>query len=411
MKTLPRIATVSLFVLTSAACAGSEAPGEVTPATSSDGSSTSRPAELEAALHDVDLGENLPSAKATLEQALQRDAITGDVRDDAEISLAIAHKGLGDDERAISTLEALIARRGHSDWNRQQDVNRLLVRWLTGVDRLPSRPDSSALPVAAVARALAKTIPRTSKERVDVQMARFGGDETSEILGTFRLDGALRQEAEDECPLCERDLATQVSSRGYTDWTGILMETEHFAETLAVFYYDLEYGKIPARYDAYLPMPSAQIEERLRDGKGFYVVKERPGAPAVVLFAAPRRAQLASVESAFAELTELPKAAVSVNLPHGLSPREIKGNMRTQFGAFRACYDALPEPRPSGKVDLAFAIDGEGNVQKPSMADGTSIRQPAFTQCMLQAVQKVRFAALGGSRETTVRYPITFRPD
>jgi len=409
MKTISPVSPASLFVLVLASCTAG--PADLTE--TAEPSAVAASSALEAAMHDVDRGVSLAAARSTIEAALQQNAVTGEARDDAELALAVACEGLDDHEHAVSTLEATMARHGRSNWARQQDANRLLVRWLTGTDRpaTRSRSDSSALPVAPVAHALARTIPRSSKERVDIAIARFGGDETSEMLGTFRIDGALRQDAEVECPLCDRDLSTHTSSSGYVDWTGVAVEAEDFGKTLAVFYYDQEAGKIPARYDAYLPMPSAAIEARLQDGKGFYAVKERPGAPAIVLFAAPRRAQLASVESAFAVQTELPKEPVTVNVPKGLLPREIKAAMRARFGAFRACYEALAEPRPAGTFELAFAIDGDGKVQSASSANGTTMRAPGFERCMLDGARSVEFPALGGAGETTVRYPIAFQPD
>lgn len=409
MKTLSGLSPMLFLSLALAGCAGEEAApsGEANPETKAASS------PLEAALHDVDLGVNLAAAKTTLETALQQNAVSGEARDDVEIALAVAYKGLGDDERALSTLEATIARGGRSEWSRQQDATRLLVRWLTGVDRPPVRSasDPSALLVAPVAHALARTLPRSSKDRVDINLAIFGGDETSELLGTLHLDSALRQQAEEQCPLCDRDLSIRTNRSRYGDWTSLMVEAEHFAETLAVFYYDLETGKIPPRYDGYLPMPSAAIAQRLADGKGFYAVKQRPGAPPIVLFAAPRRAQLAAVEGAFAVRTDLPEEPVSVALPQGLLSREIKAAIRGQFGAFKACYEALPEPRPSGKLELAFSIDGAGSVQRASAGPATTLDAPAFTRCILQEAEKVKFAALGGRGETTVRYPITFRPD
>lgn len=406
MKTLlsASATTVALVALASACVA--------TPGTETEKTSAAPAASVEAALRSVDVGKDLAGAQATLERALRDDTVATDARDDVEIALAAAYQGQGDQERAVSTLEATIARHGREDWSRQHDASRLLMRWLTGAEPPARRRwDLGVLPVAPVAHALARTIPRTSKDRVEIVMAKFGGDETSEMLGTFRLDDALRQEQQERCPLCDRALSVHTSSSGYDDWTSIPIEAERFSSALMVFHYDQESGKIPSRYDAYLPVPTAVIEERLRSGKGFYAVKERPGAPAIVLFAAPRTAQLSAVESAFAVRTDLPKEPVEVNVPHGLSPREIQGSVRASFGAFRACYEALPEPRPSGTFELDFAIDGRGRAKSSIAGAGTTIHVPALTRCMVDAASKVTFAAIGGSADTTVRYPIRFSPD
>ena len=401
--TLPRFSALTLAL---AACSNA---GD----TSTTPAAPSPVASVEGALRDVDVGRDLVVARHTLEHALEQNLLTGDPRDDAELALAAAWHGLGNDDRAVSVLEATLARHGRgTDWERQKDASRLLVRYLTGTDRVPSRSlgDIHALPVAPIARALAKTIPRTSKERADVAIARFGGDESSEKLGTFALDTALRQAAEEACPLCE-DLSTYTSSSTYSDWTGLPAELERYANLVAVFYYDRENG-IPARYDAYLPLPVAEIEERLLEGgKGFYAVKERVGAPAIVLFAAPRRAQLAAVEGAFAIQRELPKEPVPVDVPRGLTPREIQGAMRAGFPELKACYEALPEPRPAGTLELDFAIDPVGTAKNVSSARSSTMHNTTFVACALGVARTLTFPALGGSGDTTVRYPITLSPD
>lgn len=407
MKTILSASAATALVAFAAACVAT--PAEVTESTPS---SVTPPSTIEAALRSVDVGKDLASAQTTLERALRDGTVAADARDDVEIALATAYQGQGDQERAVATLEATVARHGRDDWARQHDVSRLLMKWLTGAEPpARRRPDFSALPVAPVAHALAKTIPRLSKDRVEVVMATFGGDETSEMLGTFRLGDALRQEQQEQCPLCDGELSVHSSSHGYNDWTAIPIEAERFSSSLVVFHYDQERGKIPSRYDAYLPLPTAAIEKRLESGKGFYAVKERPGAPAIVLFAAPRTAQLSAVEGAFAVRTDLPKEPVEVNVPHGLLPREIQGSVRASFGALRACYEALPEPRPTGTFELDFAIDGQGHAKNVVAGRGTTIQVPAFTRCMTDAASKVSFAAIGGAADTTVRYPIQFSPD
>ena len=111
MKTIPPVSPASLFVVVLAACTA----GPADPTETVEPSAVAASSALEAAMHDVDRGVNLAAARSTIESALQQNTVAGEARDDAELALAVACEGLDDHERAVSTLEATMARHGRSN--------------------------------------------------------------------------------------------------------------------------------------------------------------------------------------------------------------------------------------------------------------------------------------------------------
>jgi len=184
-----------------------------------------------------------------------------------------------------------------------------------------------------------------------------------------------------------------------------------WSKSLAVFYYDLGTGRIPPRYDRYLPIPGARVDETLHQGKGLVAVKQRDGAPPIVLIAAPRWGQLDKVEEAFSRMTQLPAEPAAVELDAGLSSSEIQVVMRGARKQMRGCYESLlaRSPDATGKLVFSYSIGPDGKVSDARLDDGTTLSEPEFQRCMLGVVGELRYPASG--KTTTVKYPVSLTPE
>src|SRR5262249_49351781 len=140
----------------------------------------------------------------------------------------------------------------------------------------------------------------------------FGG--SGELRHTFDISDALREIRAEQCPLCDERIRISERVGRSSSWTSIPRERARLESALVVYYYDLDRDKIPSRYDALLPMPTAQIAAYLQKGEALVAAKERPGAPPVILVAAPRAAQLQDVEAQMATWTKLPLGSDGVKL-------------------------------------------------------------------------------------------------
>jgi len=259
---------------------------------------------------------------------------------------------------------------------------------------------------------LAKYFPVDRDGQVEISILTFGfRDEKSEHLGTFAIDRALRDLRSDECPLCDDKRNTHTSSSSLSSWLGIPASRGRLSSSLVVHYFDLESNRVPSRYDAALPIPSAEIVAHLERGEGLLAARERKGAPPIVLIAAPRAAQLASVEETLSNMTSLPAAKVVVPVASKLMSTEIQAVVRAEFKSFRACYEALlaKSPTAGGTISLKFAIRPDGAVEDLKGEGEDGLRDAPFEQCMLTAANKLRFPAT--SERTTVTYPIKMSPE
>src|SRR5690606_6015043 len=105
-----------------------------------------------------------------------------------------------------------------------------------------------------------------------------------------------REQAQARCPTCENvPVKIHTSSSREPSWTSIPKYRKRLEAALIVVYVDLE-SLVPARYEDILPMPTGEIAARLQKGDGLIAVRERKGAPPIILLAAPRRSQLSEVE-------------------------------------------------------------------------------------------------------------------
>jgi hypothetical protein len=182
------------------------------------------------------------------------------------------------------------------------------------------------------------------------------------------------------------------------------------ATSLTVFYYDLEHNQVPGRYDAHLPIPSEKVASLLTPEQGVVVVKLRPGAPPIVLIAAPRWALLSEVEEVFSNMTEFPTEPKLVPLGPNLRAKEIRSAVRASNPSFRKCYEDLLEKQPDaeGKLVLGFEIEGDGTVEGARIEEESTLRDQQLHRCFVDVARGLSFPALRG--KTTVRYPIELRP-
>jgi TonB family protein len=282
-----------------------------------------------------------------------------------------------------------------------------LRKLLTGKDEDPRPRLSSTGPVAAIASELMPFFPPDPDGTTHFRMFSFGGERArSEKIGTFNVPESIRQSRGKSCPTCRSDIDSQTQTHG---WVGIPQHRSALGNALVVFYFDLEENRIPARYDALLPMPSADIAARLSKGEGLVAVKERAGAPPVILIAAPRFALLDDVESELAKMNKLPTAPMAITLPGSLEAEEIQDVVRASFGSFRGCYEArlAQDPAAEGRIMLDFQIDPDGHVSNmKAVAESASIA--SMEACMADAAKNFVFPA--AAQSTTVKYPIMFSP-
>jgi len=364
---------------------------------------------VERAARSLDRGEDPKEARAELEAALADPRATATERDEATLVLSRALEASGEKDEAIVVIEKLLAAHAEDrEWAASAEVEKRLRKLVTGEEKAPSRRLTSApRPASPFARELAKFFEPDAAGRYHVRVLAFGGDrgDASERLGTFDVGGALRSEKEKSCPSCEVNVDNQTHRE--STWLGLVRRRAELPSSLVVIYYDLEGGRIPARYDADLPLPTAEIEARLAKGKGLVAARERPGAPPVILIAAPRFAQLDNVETNLAGMSELPLDAVSVDVPESLEAEEIQSVVRASFRDFRACYEAVLATNPSaaGRISLDFTVEPSGQTSKvKATADSASIA--SMETCMLDAGKKLVFPA--ATKETTVVYPVMF---
>jgi len=367
---------------------------------------------LEQAERAIEVGRDVAGAKKTLQGIVADASAPADVRDRAAISLSRACEAAKDKEGAIQAVEALLA--AHDDdheWPGHDAAERRLRALLTGKEEGPStlrRPEEK---VAPIAKAFAAYFPTKKDQPVEVAVLAFGGDsDRSEALGTFRIGDALREIADDKCPLCDNKMNVRSSMSRTGSWTQIPATKGRIAKSLAVFYTHLG-DPIPARYDDVLPVAMSEVLAHLTKGEGVVIAKERPNAPPAILIAAPREAQLAEVEEALAMMRALPGSLTVVKVTPNLKPDEIRSTMRSAgMPAMKKCYEGLlsRSATAAGRTEIAFTIKGDGTLDDVKVEASDTLREGTFERCMNDAVSALRFAATG--QTTTVKYPVTFAP-
>ncbi|HVY47506.1 MAG TPA: AgmX/PglI C-terminal domain-containing protein [Minicystis sp.] len=414
----PLAAVLSVAALVGGCVAGAadEGPSDSDDAVRAPAAQAATPTAVASRLQQAERKVDVGSGAEAVDElaALRADpSASPEQRDQATFAYARALEAKGDEAGATRTLEELVARHGwERNWSLQDAAERELRRLVTGHEEAPrgypARADDE--PVAPFAHALTKYFAEKD-HRIEVHLYGFGGDSaTSDKLGTFNVARAIRTEREDACPLCAVDLNISTHSSRTDDWLGILKAGADRERALVVYYDSLGSRRIPARFDAELPMPSADVEARLARGEGVVAAKERPGAPPAILIAAPRDAELAEVEAALAQMKSVPLEPVSVPLSDGLRPSEVREIVRGSRKDQRACYAALLERRPDaqGTLTLKLAVLPDGSVDDASSEATAGVRDADFARCMEDAAKKLVFPATHGRGNVT--FPVRLAP-
>src|SRR5262249_27513884 len=147
-------------------------------------------------------------------------------------------------------------------WPLQEATEGRLYKLVTGSEQSEqqNRPEEEEeRPVAPFARVLTRYFPELSPGRFEIKILAMGGhDSASDRIGTFNVAGAIKAVRREACPLCDDRNNIHTSSRRTESWLSIPAHKDVLEDQLAVFYFDLEQNRVPARYDSVLPMPSAQ---------------------------------------------------------------------------------------------------------------------------------------------------------
>jgi len=362
---------------------------------------------LEQALVDIDIGQNLAAARETLTTTLASGTVSKEDRVRADLALAKLLES-ADKERAISLLEDAAALDDGAAQKR-------LFRLLAGRDAPSSWSRNTwDAPPAPSAFAFARYYPAaTADNEVDAQVFVFGGDaRTTDTLGTFHVADALRSSAVDACGLCD-EVKTSIHAGGTHKefWSAIPAYAAQMEKALVVLYVDEE-TMVPERYAKWLAAPAADVRAAFSRGEGLVAVKERPGAPPLVTVAAPRVAQLLTVEATLAAMGELPKQPVTVKLHDALTKNEIQRGIRANFGAFWTCYESLVTRRPSarGKANLSFTVEASGKVEDVRVALDATLEDAELRACFEKATSAIRYPVWSKSlsAKSPVRYPLQF---
>jgi hypothetical protein len=411
--------TIALALVSLAALAGCKTTADADNHDADERPAAAQPATEDAAVRveqaerALDVGRDVPAARAALQAVLADKTTCSDVRDRAALALSRACEMLKDSDGAVAAVEALLAEHaGDRSWPGQEAAERRLRKLLTGKEEGPPSSHHADEKVAPFARLLAANYFHAKKDQpVDISILGFGANaHQSASLGTFNIGDALHQLAEEACPLCDTKINARTTSSWSGSWTAIPAEKGRMGTSLTVFYTHLA-DPIPARYDSLLPAPMAEVLPHLQKGEGLIVAKDRPGAPPVLLIAAPREAQLADVEEALSQMKALPASPSVVKLSAQLKADEIRSAVRsTGMPAFKKCYESLLSRSPSaaGKADIAFSIKGDGSIDDIKIDTTEGLSDGAFQRCMTGATSPIRFPASG--QTTTVKYPVEFAP-
>lgn len=369
---------------------------------------------VEQAERALEVGRDVAAARATLAAVTGDKNAPPDVRERAAMSLSRACEVLKDTECAIRTVEDLLAAHGDDRrWPGAEKAEKRLRKLLTGKDEKDSLQQRHLDKTSAFAHVLAGHFAKKdTKEPVEISLLAFGSDgHTSRDLGTFNVEDALREKAQQDCPACDDGLKLRAWFSQTDSWTAIPAMKSRLGGSIVAFYTHLA-DPIPARYDELLPIAMSEVTAHLQKGEGLVVAKERAGAPPVILVAAPREAQLAEVERTLAEMDKLPVSPVVVKVSPNVTQHEIKGVMRANaMPALKKCYEELlgRTPAATGKLELSFAIEGSGELTGLEAKATDTLDDATFVQCTANGVKGLRFPASGAAR-TTVKYPFTFSP-
>ena len=392
---------------------GAGAPNEDAEAAPQAEGTPSASLRLEEAQRKIDRGEDLKAVVDTLRAIADDDSVASADRDSAKLALSRALAATGDKDAAIETVEDLLSSHSQSGpFAARELATKRLRLLLTGNED----EETFRAPVKNVepgARMLASLFEPDAEGNYLIDMYIFG---SSTHDGGIGVDIAAAKRDELEASFSPKvNVGRSISS---TDsWTSLPVamgeepaDMPQADRSMLVFYYDLGAGRVPSRYDAYLPIPSDDIAAALEEGDGLIALRKRPHAKPTLVIAAPRAAQLAEVEEALSKMTTVPTEPVRVHVAKGLTGPEIQSGVRSARKELRGCYESLltRDAKASGRIDLAFQIAGNGKADEVSITEGSTLREPEFVECMTGAVKKLQFAATGES--TKVTYPFLMTP-
>jgi hypothetical protein len=367
---------------------------------------------VDEAIADAETGRD-PALSRTRLEALLADA-TLPKADHAKVALALSRLVESTDrERAISLVEDAIAS-GDED-----EASNRLFQLLTGKE-IPSSSSRRIpqAPTAQSALALARYFPAATPARpveIDIEKIGVSDERAPWPSGTFDIASVLREQAIGRCGACD-DVKTNIRTSTVRSalWTSIPARAAQLERALVVLYVDAQTIP-PARYERWMAASIAEVKEAIESGDGLVAVKERSGAPPLVLIAAPRAALLPTVEAKFAETSDLPLIPKRIALEKRLSNAEIQDGVRRRFGAFRTCYEELQTRTPTaqGQITMSFTVVGTGAVTDVTNTVSGTIDDATFRSCMTSAMTRtVRYVSWSRDPHdiTTVKYPIVFQP-
>lgn len=397
-------ATVSLLVV---ACA----PDTAAPTEASRGASL----RVEDATRNAELGKDTATSRATLQAARRDMTLPAVEREDASLALADLLEAEGDRAGATSVLEDFLADDQTRGNEHRTERSQRRLRELLGAPEPKRRDlpgDRGTRTFAPVTRALAEAFPPEIGNKRTIRSLVIGGTrEPATRLGTYNFAGAIEARATETCSLCDLpDLRYSSSHDG--SFLGLVRERDAAKNALVVIYYDREEGLVPDRYESFFALSVADLNARLDRGEGVVAVKRRDGAPPLVLLAAPRRAQLAAVDEAFAALPKLPDTPVAVKVSPSLSGDEIQLVVRGAKGAYKACYESFltKSPTAAGKITLGFAITPEGKIEGVNAVGTGGVADEELLGCFRAATSTLVFPPTRTTGSTTVKYPLELAP-
>jgi tetratricopeptide (TPR) repeat protein len=400
-----KLVSIGMVSLALAACADGHAPNKdlAEPSQAPQAESANNPIRTKVAEARLRLDQGKDQALSISDLEAVQSSVSPADAFEVNLVLGKLHASLGQKDKAADYLERALEIGGR---DAEEEAHEAFGKLLGRVTDTP-RPTTLDNQIAKSARNLAKYFPGDKGGRVAIRIRSFGMSDDQNA--TFDIAKAANVVRREQCPICEPyKYSTSFSRQGL--WTGIPSEKASLNNSLVVLFYDLERNHLPDRYAYLLPTTTAKIDEELQKGNGYMSVREREGAPPIVLIAAPREGQLPDVEKAFANADHLPLEPQVVRLNPSLRSSEIQGALRQKFPAIEACYKSLLQAKPeaSGSLLLDFAVKEDGTPSNLNVEVKGSLKDETFASCTEKALTALRFAKTSGT--TTVRYPITLNP-
>ncbi len=120
-----------------------------------------------------------------------------------------------------------------------------------------------------------------------------------------------------------------------------------------------------------------------------------------------QRWNAAEYETALTRDDEM-KSSQEKALGEGLTPSYISMTLSSQKGTFYRCYTQLLQknPRLSGEASVSITIQPNGKISRSEITS-SSLEDPSFKKCLLEATNRIEFKPFAGEAITTV-FPLKF---